>query len=77
MWYPMLEIAGRQRLPVVQGGMGAGISAHRLAGAVARENAVGTIAGVDLRYHHADLLEQTHRCRNQETIPGKQWHASH
>ena len=50
---------GRHRLlPVVQGGMGVGVSAHRLASAVARAGALGTIASVDLRHHHADLMEQ-------------------
>ena len=63
-----LQLAGRELSPVVQGGMGVGISAHRLAGAVARENAVGTIASVDLRHHHPDLLAATHRCRDREQI---------
>lgn len=63
-----LSLVGRQLLPIVQGGMGVGISAHRLAGAVARENAVGTIASIDLRHHHPDLLEQTHKCRDHEVI---------
>jgi nitronate monooxygenase len=53
-----LVIRGRTLLPIVQGGMGVGISAHRLAGSVAREGALGTIASIDLRHHHADLLEQ-------------------
>jgi len=39
--------------------MGVGVSAHRLAGSVARQNAVGTIASVDLRRLHPDLMEQT------------------
>ena len=60
--FPPLTIRGRSLLPVVQGGMGVGISAHRLAGSVAREGAVGTIASIDLRHHHADLLA---RCRAQ------------
>jgi nitronate monooxygenase len=68
MWYSSLTIAGHALLPIVQGGMGVGISAHRLAGAVARENAIGTIASVDLRHHHPDLLAQTHRCRDRDTI---------
>jgi nitronate monooxygenase len=51
-----LVIRGRSVLPIVQGGMGVGISAHRLAGSVAREGAVGTIASIDLRHHHPDLL---------------------
>ncbi|MBI0328365.1 NAD(P)H-dependent flavin oxidoreductase [Burkholderia plantarii] len=58
--FPPLMIRGRALLPIVQGGMGIGISAHRLAGSVAREGALGTIASIDLRHHHADLLE---RCR--------------
>ena len=48
--------------------MGVGVSAHRLAGAVARENAMGTIASIDLRHHHPDLIEQTERCRDRDVI---------
>ncbi|MBK9363750.1 MAG: nitronate monooxygenase [Rubrivivax sp.] len=55
----LLQLAGRRLLPIVQGGMGVGISAHRLAGSVAAENAVGTISSVDLRRHHPDLMEAT------------------
>ena len=40
--FPPLVIRGRSLLPIVQGGMGVGISAHRLAGSVAREGALGT-----------------------------------
>lgn len=53
----MLHLAGKAVLPIVQGGMGVGISAHRLAGAVAACNAVGTLSSVDLRRHHPDLME--------------------
>src|SRR3546814_21186341 len=48
--------------------MGVGISAHRLAGAVASENAIGTIASVDLRHHHPDLLEKTIKCSDRAAI---------
>ena len=54
-----LRLAGRELLPVVQGGMGIGVSAHRLAGSVAALGAVGTISSVDLRRHHPDLMERT------------------
>jgi nitronate monooxygenase len=54
-----LELGGRRLLPIVQGGMGVGISAHRLAGSVAQLGGVGTISSVDLRRHHPDLLERT------------------
>jgi len=56
-----LRLAGRTLLPLVQGGMGVGVSAHRLAGAVAAEGGVGTISSVDLRHHHPDLMERTRR----------------
>lgn len=56
---PPLSLAGRAVLPIVQGGMGVGISAHRLAGSVAACNAVGTISSVDLRRHHPDLMART------------------
>jgi nitronate monooxygenase len=53
------EFAGQSLLPVVQGGMGVGISASRLAGAVANLGGVGTISSVDLRRHHPDLMALT------------------
>lgn len=59
-----LTLAGRQLLPIVQGGMGVGVSAHRLAGSVAAQGAMGTISSVDLRRHHPDLMAQ---CSAAET----------
>jgi len=58
-----LQLGGRSLLPIVQGGMGVGVSAHRLAGSVAAMGAVGTISSVDLRRHHPDLMEATRDCR--------------
>ena len=54
-----LRLGGKSLLPIVQGGMGVGVSAHRLAGSVASLNALGTISSVDLRRHHPDLMERT------------------
>jgi nitronate monooxygenase len=64
----MLKIRGREVRPLVQGGMGVGISAHRLAGAVAKEGCVGTISSVDLRRHHPDLMRDTGRSRDRQAI---------
>jgi nitronate monooxygenase len=50
---------GRVLLPIVQGGMGVGVSASRLAGTVASYGGVGTISSVDLRRRHPDLWEAT------------------
>ena len=54
-----LHLGGKLLLPIVQGGMGVGVSAHRLAGSVAALGAVGTISSVDLRRHHPDLMQRT------------------
>lgn len=54
-----LIIRGKELIPVVQGGMGVGISASSLSSAVARENGIGTIASVDLRHLHEDLLAES------------------
>ena len=66
--FPALKTKGKLLLPIVQGGMGVGISAHRLAGSVAKLGAVGTISSVDLRRHHADLMAKTDRSRDKEMI---------
>lgn len=55
-----LQLHGRSLLPIVQGGMGIGVSAHRLAGTVAALGGMGTISSVDLRRHHPDLMARTH-----------------
>jgi nitronate monooxygenase len=67
-YYPQLRIRDKSCLPIVQGGMGVGISASRLAGNVARLGAVGTISSVDLRRHHPDLMKQTEHSRNKDLI---------
>jgi nitronate monooxygenase len=65
---PKLKIRGRELLPIIQGGMGVGVSAHKLAGAVAKEGAIGTIASIDLRVHHPDLMERTNRVKDRTII---------
>jgi len=67
---PCWSLRGRVLLPIVQGGMGIGISAHRLAGAVAGAGALGTISSVELRHHHSDLLERARDCRDQDILDG-------
>ena len=59
----MLRCGEHEARPLVQGGMGVGVSAHCLAAAVAREDCVGTISSVDLRRLHPDLMHATGRSR--------------
>lgn len=66
--FPKWKLKSRSLLPIVQGGMGVGISAHRLAGTVARLGAVGTISSVDLRHHHPDLLERAKDCADKDEL---------
>ena len=54
-----LRLGGKELVPVVQGGMGVGVSAGGLAGTVAGFGAIGTISSVDLRRHHPDLMQAT------------------
>ena len=54
-----LIIRGKELIPIVQGGMGIGVSASGLSSAVARENGLGTIASVDLRHLNEDLLAES------------------
>jgi nitronate monooxygenase len=63
-----LRLGGREARPLVQGGMGIGVSAHGLAAAVAREDCVGTISSVDLRRLHPDLMRATERTRDKQAI---------
>ena len=63
-----LIIRGHSLLPIVQGGMGVGISAHRLAGHVAKEGALGTISSIDLRHHHEDLVAEAGKSRDEEKL---------
>lgn len=65
--FDRLKLKGKSLLPIVQGGMGVGISAHRLAGTVASFGALGTVSSVDLRRHHPDLMEQT-KSRDKDLI---------
>jgi len=48
--------------------MGVGVSAHRLAGNVARLGAMGTISSVDLRHHHPDLLDAAKDSRDRARL---------
>ena len=65
---PLWRLKARELRPIVQGGMGIGVSAHRLAGSVARAGAMGTVSSIDLRHHHPDLLVQTQITRDKATI---------
>ena len=56
-----LQIGSKELLPIIQGGMGVGISAHQLAGIVASLGGIGTISSIDLRRLHPDLMSKTDR----------------
>jgi nitronate monooxygenase len=65
---PLFQLKNKTLLPIVQGGMGVGISAHRLAGSVAHAGAVGTVASIDLRHHHPDLMERAKHRRDKTVL---------
>lgn len=43
------------RLPIIQGGMGVGVSLHRLAGTVAKEGGIGIISTADIGFQEPDF----------------------
>lgn len=43
------------RLPIIQGGMGVGVSLHRLAGTVAREGGIGIISTANIGFQEPDF----------------------
>ena len=65
---PSWRLRTKALLPIVQGGMGIGVSAHRLAGTVASLGGVGTISSVELRHHHPDLMARLAKRRDKKAI---------
>ena len=51
-----LRVGEKQlKVPIIQGGMGVGISLGRLAGSVAKEGAVGIISAAQIGYQEPDF----------------------
>lgn len=61
------------RLPLIQGGMGVGVSLSRLAGAVAKAGGVGIISTAQIGFEEPDFAEdsKTANLRCHETGIGK------
>ncbi len=58
-----LKIKNRiARVPIIQGGMGVGVSRSRLAGAVAREGGVGMISSAQIGYDEPDFEQDVCGC---------------
>ena len=57
MSLPELVIGNlRASVPIVQGGMGIGVSLHRLAAAVANQGGIGIISGVQIGFREPDFI---------------------
>ncbi len=58
MPFPTLTIADKTiPLPIIQGGMGVGVSLHKLAAAVANEGGIGVIAGALIGFREKDIAK--------------------
>ena len=55
------------RIPIIQGGMGVGVSLGKLAGAVAKEGGIGIISTAQIGYRKEDFANNPHAC-NIEAI---------
>jgi nitronate monooxygenase len=59
MHLPPLKLGKKTaEIPIIQGGMGVGISWEKLAGAVAEEGAVGVVSAVGTGYRHPNLVKR-------------------
>ena len=60
MRYPALKIGNlRAEKPIIQGGMGVGISLSKLAGAVAKEGGIGIISSAQIGFREPDFETDT------------------
>lgn len=50
------------RIPIIQGGMGVGVSRSRLAGAVAKEGGIGMISSAQIGYDEPDFEKDVQGC---------------
>ena len=64
---PLVIRGKKAQKPIIQGGMGIGISLDRLAGAVAKEGGVGTISAANPGYGEADF-EQNPQAANTRAL---------
>ena len=54
--------------PVIQGGMGVGVSLGQLAGAVAKEGGVGTISAAQIGFKEPDFYENPIEANKRDRI---------
>lgn len=60
MKLPQIRIGNKvTTTPIIQGGMGIGVSLSRLASAVANEGGIGVISGVQIGFREADFDRNT------------------
>ena len=57
------------KVPLIQGGMGVGISLGRLAGAVAKEGGIGIISAAQIGFKEPDFDTHCHEDSMWETAP--------
>ena len=47
----------KSKYPIIQGGMGVGVSLHKLAGNVSKEGGIGIISTADIGYQEEDFAK--------------------
>lgn len=53
-----IKVGDKQsKYPIIQGGMGVGVSMHNLAGNVSKEGGIGIISTVDIGYQEEDFVK--------------------
>ena len=65
------------RFPLIQGGMGVGISLGRLAGTVAKEGGIGIISTAQIGYREKDFDRNTEEANQRAILVALKEYASH
>ena len=68
--------------PIIQGGMGVGISLHKLAGALAKAGGMGIISAAQIGFREPDFTtnfveEQGDEAGQRNRTPGRDWFQYH
>ena len=57
-----IKIGNKQsKYPIIQGGMGVGVSLHKLAGTVSKEGGIGIISCADIGYQEEDFNKKRNK----------------
>ena len=72
-----IKLGNKQsKYPIIQGGMGVGVSLHKLAGTVSKEGGIGVISAADIGYQEEDFNKNQIELTNKKDGNAHKYDAS-